>query len=141
MALRLNPSVRDHLPYHMIMLEKVRQRIDQFDILHFHIDLLHGPLVRAIANWTLTTLHGRLDLPDLVPFYQTFRELPLVSISNDQRRYLHNVNWLGTVYHGLPRDLLAFHRALVVTSPSLVVSRRRNGPISPSRSQRGAGCR
>jgi glycosyltransferase involved in cell wall biosynthesis len=108
MALRLNPSVRDHLPYHMIMLEKVRQRIDQFDILHFHIDLLHGPLVRAIANWTLTTLHGRLDLPDLVPFYQTFRELPLVSISNDQQRYLHNVNWLGTVYHGLPRDLLAF---------------------------------
>src|SRR5450759_1308764 len=108
MALRLNPSVRDHLPYHMIMLEEVRQRIDQFDILHFHIDLLHGPLVRAIANWTLTTLHGRLDLPDLVPFYQTFRELPLVSISNDQQRYLHNVNWLGTVYHGLPRDLLAF---------------------------------
>ena len=108
MALRLNPSVRDHLPYHMIMLEKVRQRIDQFDILHFHIDLLHCPLVRAIADWTLTTLHGRLDLPDLVPFYQTFRELPLVSISNDQQRYLHNVNWLGTVYHGLPRDLLAF---------------------------------
>ena len=108
MALRLNPSVRDHLPYHMIMLEEVRQRIDQFDILHFHIDLLHCPLVRAIADWTLTTLHGRLDLPDLVPFYQTFRELPLVSISNDQQRYLHNVNWLGTVYHGLPRDLLAF---------------------------------
>jgi len=108
MALRLNPSVRDHLPYHMIMLEEVRQRIDQFDILHFHIDLLHCPLVRAIADWTLTTLHGRLDLPDLVPFYQTFRELPLVSISNDQQRYLRNVNWLGTVYHGLPRDLLAF---------------------------------
>ena len=108
MALRLNPSVRDHLPYHMIMLENVRQRIDQFDILHFHIDLIHSSLVRAIANWTVTTLHGRLDLPDLVPFYQTFRELPLVSISNDQQRYLHNVNWLGTVYHGLPRDLLAF---------------------------------
>jgi len=90
------------------MLEKVRQRIDQFDILHFHIDLLHCPLVRAIADWTLTTLHGRLDLPDLAPFYQTFRELPLVSISNDQQRYLRNVNWLGTVYHGLPRDLLAF---------------------------------
>ncbi len=108
MALRLNPSVRDHLPYHMIMLEKVRQRLDQFDILHFHIDLLHSSLVRTIANRTLTTLHGRLDLPDLAAFYKTFRELPLVSVSNDQQRYLRNVNWLGTVYHGLPRDLLAF---------------------------------
>jgi glycosyltransferase involved in cell wall biosynthesis len=108
MALRLDPSVRNDLTYHIIMLEKVRQRIDQFDILHFHIDLLHCSLVRAIADWTLTTLHGRLDLPDLAPFYQTFRELPFVSISNDQQRYLHNVNWLGTVYHGLPRDLLAF---------------------------------
>jgi len=108
MALRLNASVQNELAYHIIMLEKVRQRIDQFDILHFHIDLLHCPLVRAIADWTLTTLHGRLDLPDLAPFYQTFRELPLVSISNDQQRYLRNVNWLATVYHGLPRDLLAF---------------------------------
>ena len=108
MALRLNPSVRDHLPYHMIMLEEVRQRLDQFDILHFHIDLLHSSLVRTIADRTLTTLHGRLDLPDLAPFYRTFREFPLVSVSNDQQRYLRNVNWLGTVYHGLPRDLLAF---------------------------------
>jgi glycosyltransferase involved in cell wall biosynthesis len=108
MALRLNSSVSDHLPYHMIMLEEVRQRLDQFDILHFHIDLLHSSLVRTIANRTVTTLHGRLDLPDLAPFYKTFRELPLVSVSNDQQRYLHNVNWLGTVYHGLPRNLLAF---------------------------------
>jgi hypothetical protein len=90
MALRLNPSVRNHLPYHMIMLEEVRQRLDQFEILHFHIDLLHSSLVRTIANRTLTTLHGRLDLPDLAPFYRTFREFPLVSISNDQQRYLRD---------------------------------------------------
>ena len=76
MALRLNPSVRDHLPYHMIMLEKVRQRLDQFDILHFHIDLLHSSLVRTIANRTLTTLHGRLDLPDLAAVLQDLSRAP-----------------------------------------------------------------
>jgi glycosyltransferase involved in cell wall biosynthesis len=92
----------------MIMLDEVRRRIDQFDVLHFHIDLLHVPLVRCIATRALTTLHGRLDLPDLAPFYAMFRELPVVSISNDQRQYLCDVNWTGTVYHGLPRDLLAF---------------------------------
>ena len=81
MALRLDPSVRDGLPYHMNMLDDVRRRIDQFDVLHFHIDLLHAPLVRDIADRTLTTLHGRLDLPDLAPFYGAFRELPLASIA------------------------------------------------------------
>ena len=108
MALRLNPSVRDTLPYHMIMLDEVRRRIDQFDVLHFHIDILHGPLVRDIADRTLTTLHGRLDLPDLASFYAAFRELPLASVSNDQQKYLRNVNWVGTAHHGLPRELLAF---------------------------------
>jgi glycosyltransferase involved in cell wall biosynthesis len=108
MALRLNPSVRDGLPYHMIMLDEVRRRIDQFDVLHFHIDVLHGPVVRDIADRTLTTLHGRLDLPDLAPFYRAFRELPLASVSNDQQQYLRNVNWLGTIHHGLSRDLLPF---------------------------------
>ena len=107
-SLRLNPSVRDPLPYHMMMLDDVRRRIDQFDVLHFHIDVLHAPLIRDIANRTLTTLHGRLDLPDLAPFYAAFREFPYVSISNDQRQYLRNVNWCGTIYHGLPRNLLAF---------------------------------
>jgi glycosyltransferase involved in cell wall biosynthesis len=110
MALRLNPVVRDALPYHMIMLEEVRRRIHQFDILHFHIDVLHAPLVHGLADRTLTTLHGRLDLPDLGPFYATFRDLPLVSISNSQQQYLNNVNWLGTVHHGLPRHLLPFRR-------------------------------
>ncbi len=108
MALRLNPAVRDALPYHLIMLDEVRRRIDQFDVLHFHIDLLHAPLVRDLADRTLTTLHGRLDLPDLAPFYAAFRDLPLASISNDQQGHLGNANWLGTVYHGLPRDLLPF---------------------------------
>ena len=108
MALRLNPAVRDTLPYHMIMLDEVRRRIGEFDILHFHIDVLHAPLMREFPDRTLTTLHGRLDLPDLVPFYAAFGDLPLASISNDQQSYLKDVNWLGTVHHGLPRDLLAF---------------------------------
>jgi glycosyltransferase involved in cell wall biosynthesis len=64
--------------------------------------------VHGLADRTLTTLHGRLDLPDLKPFYAMFRDLPLASVSNNQRQYLNDVNWLGTVYHGLPRDLLQF---------------------------------
>jgi glycosyltransferase involved in cell wall biosynthesis len=108
MALRFNPAVRDTLPYHMIMLDEVRRRIDEFDVLHFHVDLLHAPLMRSLGARTLTTLHGRLDLPDLAPFYAAFRDLPLASISNNQRRHLGNANWIGTVYHGLPRDLLPF---------------------------------
>jgi hypothetical protein len=72
-ALRLDPQVQDALPYHIIMLDQVRRRIDEFDIFHFHIDLLHAPLVHDLADRTLTTLHGRLDLPDLMPFYPIFR--------------------------------------------------------------------
>jgi len=105
-ALRLDPKVQDPLPHHMILLDEVRRRVDDFDVLHFHIDLLHAPLVSELAGRTLTTLHGRLDLPDLQPFYRTFPDLPLVSISNDQRRPMPPVNWVGTVHHGLPRDLL-----------------------------------
>jgi glycosyltransferase involved in cell wall biosynthesis len=107
-ALRLSPNVTDALPYHMAMLERVMRRADDFDVLHFHIDLMHAPVVREIAERTLTTLHGRLDLPDLRPFYTVFPSLPLVSISNYQRRPLPPVNWAATVYHGLPRDLLKF---------------------------------
>jgi glycosyltransferase involved in cell wall biosynthesis len=108
MALRLNPSIRDPLPYHIIMMEQVRQRACEFDILHFHVDYYHAPLVRQLSCPALTTHHGRLDLPDLAAFYGTFHDMPLVSISNDQRGYLRHANWTGTVHHGLPRDLLPF---------------------------------
>ena len=108
MALRLNPAIRDALPYHVIMLELVRQRAREFDVLHFHIDYLHAPLVREFGRPTLSTHHGRLDLPDLAAFYTVFPDLPLVSISDSQRVHLPRANWLGTVYHGLPRDLLSF---------------------------------
>lgn len=108
-ALRLNPEVKDHFPHLMVMLEQVSRRAHEFDMLHFHIDLFHAPVVRTYADKTLTTLHGRLDLPDLRAFYRQFPRLPLVSISNAQRRPMPPVNWLGTIYHGLPRDLLPFN--------------------------------
>jgi len=107
-ALRLNPQVRDTLPYHIIMLDEVRRWAHEFDVLHFHIDLLHCPLLRTLGKPALTTLHGPLDLPDLRPFYEAFAEVPLVSISGDQRRPMPPVNWAGTVAHGLPADLLPF---------------------------------
>lgn len=110
-ALRLDSNVRDALPYHMIMLEEVARRAHEFDVLHFHIDLMHAPLVRAFADRTMTTLHGRLDLVELQPFYRAFPRLPLISISNAQRRPMPPVNWLGTIYHGLPHDLLTFSAA------------------------------
>jgi glycosyltransferase involved in cell wall biosynthesis len=107
-ALRLNPAVRDWLPYHIMLLDELRRRADEFDILHFHTDLLHFPVVRPYAQRTVTTLHGRLDLPDLQPFYRAFPEFPLVSISDEQRHPMPKVNWVGTVHHGLPPTLLPF---------------------------------
>ena len=96
------------MPYHLVMLDEVRRRADDFDVIHFHVDLLQFPLIRDFADRTLTTLHGRLDLPDLKPFYAAFPEVPLVSISDSQRLPMPAVSWAGTVPHGLPRDLLPF---------------------------------
>jgi glycosyltransferase involved in cell wall biosynthesis len=96
------------MPYHFMMLDEVSRRAAEFDVLHFHIDLMHFPIIRPYAHRTLTTLHGRLDLPDLVPFYEAFPDIPLVSISNDQRKPMPPVNWVATVHHGLPQDLLPF---------------------------------
>ncbi|HET6628863.1 MAG TPA: glycosyltransferase family 4 protein [Woeseiaceae bacterium] len=108
-GLRLDPRVRDPLVHHVLMLERIRREAGGFDIIHFHIDYLHYPLVRALGINALTTLHGRLDLPDLPFLYREFDDIPLVSISNDQRGPLPSANWVGTVYHGLPRDLYRFH--------------------------------
>jgi glycosyltransferase involved in cell wall biosynthesis len=104
-ALRLDPTVRDIIPYFMLMIDKVRERAEEFDVLHFHIDLFHFPLFRSLAARTLTTLHGRQDLGDLKPFYGRFGEMPLVSISNDQRKPLLHANFVGTIHHGVPAGL------------------------------------
>src|SRR5262249_48739734 len=106
-ALRLDPGVRDVIPYYMLMLDKVRSMAAQFDILHFHVDQFHFPVFREIAHKTVTTLHGRQDLPDLKRLYGGFRAVPLVSISIAQRAPLPAAAFAGNVQHGLPRDLLA----------------------------------
>ncbi|MGD9967889.1 MAG: glycosyltransferase family 4 protein [Hyphomonadaceae bacterium] len=108
-ALRLCDPPVEPIPYYAILLEQVMRRSRSFDVIHFHIDLMHAPMVRDFAYRTVTTLHGRLDLPELQPFYRTFPSLPLVSISHAQRRPMPPANWAGTVYHGLPRDLLSFN--------------------------------
>ncbi len=106
LALRLDPHLKDAIPCHIVMLEKVRRMANEFDVLHFHVDVLHYPLIRDFVERTVTTLHGRLDLEELHPLYSSFSSAPLVSISNDQREPMPPVNWAGTVHHGLPRDLL-----------------------------------
>ena len=105
-ALRLDTNVKDPIPYYMLMLDRVREMADEFDILHFHIDQFHFPLVRPIAQRTVTTLHGRQDLHDLKPLYVGFSDMPLVSISNSQRKPIANANFAATVYHGLPAQTL-----------------------------------
>jgi glycosyltransferase involved in cell wall biosynthesis len=105
-SLRLDKQVVDPLAYHFVMLEEVFARAAEFDIVHFHIDYLHYPLSQRQKQFRhVTTLHGLLDMPDLKPLYKQFNKVPLVSISNAQRRPLSWANWLGTVYHGLPLEL------------------------------------
>jgi glycosyltransferase involved in cell wall biosynthesis len=107
-ALRLDPSCRDSLAWHFTMLEQVMRQAPRFDLLHFHIDYLHYPLSSRQRYCHLTTLHGRLDLPELAPLYREYRDIPVVSISTAQRAPLPWLNWQGTVHHGLPIDLLSY---------------------------------
>jgi glycosyltransferase involved in cell wall biosynthesis len=106
-ALRLDGAVRDPNALHMMMLERVYQRADEFDFLHFHLDYYPFSLFSRQATPFLTTLHGRLDLPEHQPVFDTFSAVPVVSISNSQRRPLPQANWVRTVHHGLPEKLLA----------------------------------
>lgn len=108
-ALRLDRRCQDPLAHHVLMLNKLAKLASNFDITHFHIDYIHFPLVSALQIPHITTLHGRLDIPDLVPLYQHFSDMPVVSISNDQRRPLPFANWQATVHHGLPEKLYDFH--------------------------------
>lgn len=107
-SLRLDPHCVDQLAHHVVMLERVMRQAREFDVIHFHIDYLHFPLSSRQRTPHLTTLHGRLDLPDLVPLYREFSDMPVVSISHAQRKPLRMANWLGTVHHGLPDDLYTY---------------------------------
>jgi glycosyltransferase involved in cell wall biosynthesis len=109
-SLRLAAGSVDHLPHHLLLLEEVLRHKHEFDVIHFHIDYLHYPFSRRERYTHVTTLHGRLDLPDLVPLYEVYRDMPVVSISDSQREPLPNLNWQGTVHHGLPENNYTFHR-------------------------------
>ncbi|MEX0619153.1 MAG: glycosyltransferase family 4 protein [Pseudohongiellaceae bacterium] len=95
--------------YYVLMLDQVMNHASSFDVIHFHIDALHFPLVRRSGVPYVTTLHGRLDLVDLVPLYRRFTEVPVVSISDAQRKPLPWLNWQQTIYHGMSKDMFTFH--------------------------------
>jgi glycosyltransferase involved in cell wall biosynthesis len=107
-ALRLDGSVRDPNALHMVMLERVRRKCDngEFDFLHFHLDYYPFSLFSRQPTPFLTTLHGRLDLPEHQPVFSTFSSIPVISISNSQRRPVPHARWLRTIHHGLPERLL-----------------------------------
>lgn len=103
-ALRLK-NIEDPLAHHIVQMQEVIERASEFDIIHFHTDYLHFPFTYNANIAHLTTLHGRLDIPDLAYIYNKFKAQPLVSISHAQRKPLPQVNWAGTAYHGLPLNL------------------------------------
>jgi glycosyltransferase involved in cell wall biosynthesis len=103
-SLRTDKRCRDPLAWHMIQLEAVARRCDAFDVIHYHVDYLHFPLSTRMPTPHVTTLHGRLDLPELPFIHRTFPGVPLISISNSQRIFLPDLNWQATVYHGLPEN-------------------------------------
>jgi glycosyltransferase involved in cell wall biosynthesis len=108
-ALRLDPDCHNRVPYEVLALEAVIREADDFDVIHFHEACLHLPWTRRMRSATVTTMHGRLDLRDLVPLYREYADVPLVSISDAQREPMPWANWRATVYHGLPDDLYRFH--------------------------------
>ncbi len=104
-ALWHDPGCRETLPHHVRLMELVFADVSRFDVIHFHCDYLHFPLLRRRPCPNVTTIHGRLHGPDVGSLLARYREVPLVSISNDQRQPIPDANWQATVYHGLPRDL------------------------------------
>jgi glycosyltransferase involved in cell wall biosynthesis len=108
-SLRLDKHCEDEIAHHILLLERVEQMEHEFEVVHYHLGYLHFPMARRLVTPHVSTQHGRLDMPDLQPLYQEFRDLPNVSISNDQRYPMPWMNWTATVYHGLAEDLYAFH--------------------------------
>ena len=104
-SLRLDPDCVDSLAHHLVLIEEVFRRAADFDVVHFHVDYLHFPVSRRLPVPQVTTLHGRLDIPDLVPLHREYQGMPVTSISDSQRAPLPWLNWRGTVHHGLPADL------------------------------------
>ncbi len=108
-ALRLNGNAVDALAPHFTMMEQIEKDAHKFDIIHSHIDYLFYPIIRRNSYHIVTTLHGRLDIPELQPLYKEYFNVPVVSISDSQRKPLPQANWKSTVYHGLPLDLYSYN--------------------------------
>jgi glycosyltransferase involved in cell wall biosynthesis len=108
-ALRLDPAAIEPIAVHLVALERMLQMAADFDVVHAHVDYLAYPFARRLHVPVLSTLHGRLDLETLVPLYREYQEQAVVSVSDAQRSPLPWLRWLGTVHHGLPRDLYSFH--------------------------------
>ena len=107
-SLRLDEQCQDELAHIVLGLEQVLKKESQFDFVHWHVDYICYPLVRRMQTPHVSTLHGRLDIPDLVPLYREYSEIPVISISDAQRKPLPWINWQGTIYHGLPEKLFTF---------------------------------
>jgi glycosyltransferase involved in cell wall biosynthesis len=105
-AVRLDDSVVDPIAHTVVELECVAAEARRFDVIHWHLDYFHFPMSRRLKVPHVTTLHGRLDIPDLQPIYDEFGDMPVVSISNDQRAPLPQARWIETVHHGMPLDEL-----------------------------------
>ena len=108
-SIRKNERCKDPVAREVLLIDHVIEHVDEFALIHFHTGYLHFPICRGLSVPHVTTLHGRLDIPDLVPVFDRFRNEPLISISSAQRQPLPWVNWQATVYHGLPKDQFKFH--------------------------------
>jgi glycosyltransferase involved in cell wall biosynthesis len=108
-SLRLDRHCVDKTAHHVLLLERIKQMASEFDIVHFHLGYLHFPVARELAVPSVSTQHGRLDLSDLMGLYSTFRDLPNVSISDHQRSPMPWLNWVSTVYNGIPANRYRFH--------------------------------
>jgi len=110
-SLRLDKHAEDYIAHHILLLERIIDAQDEFDVIHFHLGYLHFPLARRLTTPHVSTQHGRLDLSDLIGLYSEFRDLPNVSISDHQRKPMPWMNWVSTVYHGLPEGAYRFHES------------------------------
>ena len=108
-SFRQNKRATDYLSREVLLMDHVMQRSDEFDVIHFHTGCLHYLISRHLTVPHVTTLHGRLDTPEMRRLYERFREMPMISISNAQRTPWPCANWQATIYHGLPQDLFRFH--------------------------------
>jgi glycosyltransferase involved in cell wall biosynthesis len=140
-ALRLDGAIRDPSALQALMLEHVARRVSEFDLLHFHLDYHPFSIFSRQRTPFVTTLHGRLDLPELQPVFEAFPNAPLVSISNAQRLPLPNANWIGTVHHGLPSELLKPARVAQTYLAFLGRVSPEKGSIAQSRLQPSPGFR